>query len=209
MQTMRRVSILAAATIALVAVASVAWRLDVAFGARPTVPSLHGTDVFAAGMRPAPPFALRDQRGRLVRLRAFRGRVVAITFLDSRCTTQCPLVGRELASAQHILGSRYSPPVLIVSVAPGLDTRASVDHFVREAGIVGDWHWLIGTRRQLAPVWRAYGIYVRPTQHDIVHTAALYLIGGDGSVRVADAVPLSPQQLAQSVQALTSTVRSG
>ena len=49
------------------------------------LPALHGQATWAPGARPAPQFALRDQRGRLVSLSALRGRPVVLTFLDSLC----------------------------------------------------------------------------------------------------------------------------
>lgn len=39
----------------------------------------------------APSFTLVDQFGRKVSLSAFRGRVVIMAFVDSQCTTICPL----------------------------------------------------------------------------------------------------------------------
>ena len=45
------------------------------------------------------------------------------------------------------------------------------------------WRWLTGTHAQLARVWRAYGIDVRPEQGDIVHGAAVYLVDPRGYER--------------------------
>src|SRR5438067_7576492 len=41
--------------------------------------------------RPAPNFMLSDQFGRPVSLSSYRGKVVILSFDDSRCTTVCPL----------------------------------------------------------------------------------------------------------------------
>lgn len=166
-------------------------------------PTLRGTEVFPRGMEPALPFSLRDQNHRLVTLNSLRGQLSAVTFLDSHCTTQCPVVGRELAQVQRRLG-RTSPLVTVVISVNPQDTPASARAFIRESGLGGTWHWLMGTRRQLAPVWRAYGIVVRPSPTDIIHTAAVYLVDRHLSVRVADAVPLLPWQFIQSVRALAA-----
>jgi cytochrome oxidase Cu insertion factor (SCO1/SenC/PrrC family) len=50
---------------------------------------------------------------------------------------------------------------------------------------VAPWHWLMGTRKQLAPVWAAYHIYVspHPVDGDIEHTEALYLVDRRGDMR--------------------------
>ena len=162
---------------------------------------LAGTVVWPPGQRPAPSFALRDQTGRVITSRSLRGRVWALTFLDSNCTKACPTAARDLAVMQRTLGLGPRLSAIIVSVLPNYDTPARVRAFARRAGISGDWHWLFGTRKQLAPVWRAYGIFVVT---GLEHTAALYLVDRHGDVRVADAIPFIPDQLAGSVRFLAS-----
>jgi cytochrome oxidase Cu insertion factor (SCO1/SenC/PrrC family) len=164
---------------------------------------LGGTDVFSRhNALHAPPFALLDQSGRMIRLSSLHGHVLAITFLDSTCTKECPVAGRDLASTQNDLGRHSTLTVIVISVAPQHDTPATVQRYVREVGLTGPWHWLFGTHKQLVPVWRSYGILVQPVQGDIQHTAAVYLVDQRGLVRVADGVPFLPGQLAGSVKAL-------
>ncbi len=46
------------------------------------------------------------------------------------------------------------------------------------------WHWLMGGHAALAPVWRAYHVYVgRAANGDIPHTEALVLIDRRGYER--------------------------
>jgi cytochrome oxidase Cu insertion factor (SCO1/SenC/PrrC family) len=190
---------------ALLAVGATAVALHVKAAGSPGSGSLvlHGTDVFNRhnALR-APSFALRDQRGEIIRLSSWRGHILALTFLDSTCTKECPIAGRELARTQRDLGPQSPLTVMVVSVAPTHDTPATVNAYVREVGLTGRWHWLFGTYRRLLPVWETYGIDVQPTQGDIQHTAAVYLVDQRGFVRVADAVPFLPAQLAGSVRAL-------
>lgn len=160
---------------------------------------LEGTNVWGPGARHAPAFALRDQRGRLMSRARLRGHVWAITFLDSHCRRQCPVEARELARVQHLLGPSFPLKIIIVSVLPRYDTPARVRAFARKAGLTGSWHWMLGTRNELAPVWRRYGIFVVT---GVEHTAALYLVDRRGDVRVADAIPLASRRLAASVRAL-------
>jgi protein SCO1 len=174
--------------------------------ARPAQPAytlarLEGTDVWPSGMRPAPAFALRDQTGRFITRSGLRGHVWAVTFLDSKCRQACPVAAHALANVQRQLGPRYPLKIVIVSVLPRYDNPSTVRAFARHAGLSGDWHWLLGTRRQLVPVWQAYGIWVRT---GIEHTAALYLVDRRGDVRIADGVPFIPSQLAASVRALST-----
>lgn len=176
-----------------------------AHAARHPTYRLAGTVVWPPGKRPAPAFSLRDQNGRTVSRASLRGQVWAVTFLDSYCRQACPVVARDLAHVQRLLGRHDPMVVVIVSVLPQYDTPSRVKAFARRAGLRGNWHWLLGTPRRLAPVWRAYGIQVIT---GIEHTAALYLVDRRGDVRVADAIPFVPSQLAGSVRALAGGANS-
>lgn len=148
---------------------------------------MHGEAAWAAGTHPAPTIdTLRDQTGKLFSLASLRGRSVAIVFFDSHCHQECPLEGRELAAAEQSLAPAQRPVLVAVSVNP-LDTPASAASAAKAWGLasVASWHWLMGTRKQLAPVWAAYHIYVspHPVNGDIEHTEALYLVDRRGYMR--------------------------
>ncbi len=141
---------------------------------------VHGEAAWAEGTRPAPMIdTLHDQNGELFSLASLRGRSVAIVFFDSHCHQECPLEGRALAAAEQSLPAARRPVLVAVSVNP-LDTPASATSAAKAWGLASaaPWHWLMGTRKQLAPVWAAYHIYVspHPVGGDIVHTEALYLV---------------------------------
>lgn len=160
--------------------------------AAPALPAFHGQASWAGGERPAPPFALRDQRGAVVSLAALRGRPVLLVFLDSQCTTECPIAGRQLGSVLRRLPAARRPAVLVVSVDPRGDTHASIAHALAKWKLAGPWdvHWLsAATRSQLAAVWKAYGVTVEPATNDIVHSLALYLIDRRGDERTAYLFP--------------------
>jgi cytochrome oxidase Cu insertion factor (SCO1/SenC/PrrC family) len=159
---------------------------------RPLVPDFHGQATWASGARPAPPFALRDQRGRLVSLSALRGRPVLLTFLDSRCTQECPIAGRELGSILRRLPASQRPALVVVSVDPSGDTPAGIRQALAKWKLAGHWtvHWLNApTRARLARVWKAYGVVVEPATNDIVHSLALYLIDRNGDERTGYLFP--------------------
>ena len=119
---------------------------------------------------------LVDQTGRRFSLASLRGHPVAMVFFDSHCNQECPLEGRELAAAETSLPAAQRPVLVAVSVNP-LDTPASARKAARawRLAAVAPWHWLMGTRARLAPIWHAYNIYVgRSKDGDIPHTEALY-----------------------------------
>lgn len=163
--------------------------------AAPPLPELHGQGVWAAGARPAPDFALRDQSGTLVSLRALRGHTVLLTFLDSQCHSSCPIVGRQLGSVLRRLAPAARPVVVVVSVDPKGDTPAEIRHALATWQLQGPWmlHWVNGSSRaQLARVWSRYGVVVQPKSNDVVHSLALYLIDRRGDERTAYLFPFLP-----------------
>ena len=147
---------------------------------------LEGQASWPPGARPAPAIdTLLDQSGRRFSLSSLHGQTVALAFFDSHCNQECPLEGRELAAAEQSLPAAQRPVLVAVSVNP-LDTPASARKAARAWGLaaVASWHWLMGTRAQLAGVWKAYDIYVgRPVNGDIPHTEALVLIDRAGYER--------------------------
>ena len=162
--------------------------------------AVNGDAVWKAGTRPAPSFDLTDQRGRSVSLASLRGRPLLLTFLDSKCTTLCPIVGHQLGVVERHLGGQ---PVrlVIVSVDPA-DTRHTVAAAARKWGWHGHWQWLMGTPARIAPVWRAYGIGVQPTATDIAHSMAVYVIDGQGDERAGFLPPLAISRLVSDVRLL-------
>jgi protein SCO1/2 len=172
--------------------------------------TMQGDITWPAGKRPAPDFTLRDQRGQRVSLSAFRGRPVIVTFLDSRCTSLCPVEGRFLADVDRMLPAAQRPVIVTVSVNP-TDTPDSVRTFVAtHARWSGPWYWLMGTKAQLAPVWKAYAIEVIQTRKlvagvhftSVDHSAALYLVDPKGYERSGYLMPFTPRSLAQDVRSL-------
>jgi protein SCO1 len=159
---------------------------------------------WAPGAKPAPGLALRDQFGALVSLRSLHGHVVLLTFLDSRCKRECPLEGHVLRDVQRGLRGTGVVPV-VVSVDPWADTGASAKAFAARSGWSGGWHWLLGSRAALAPVWRAYHIAVRRTPGDVLHSTALYVIDSVGDLRAGYLFPFSAAAVTRDVQRVEGT----
>jgi cytochrome oxidase Cu insertion factor (SCO1/SenC/PrrC family) len=166
--------------------------------AAPILPGLHGQVSWAPGERAAPSFRLRNQHGTTVSLAGLRGRPVLVTFLDSLCTTQCPVTGHQLGTVLRRMDPADRPTLVIVSVDPRGDTRASIRRAASNWGLAGPWrwHWLRGTRAELSRVWAAYGITVQPATNDITHGLALYLVDRRGSQRTGYLFPFLPNFVA-------------
>jgi protein SCO1/2 len=134
-----------------------------------------------------PQFALRDSVGHLVRLSQFRGKAVLLTFIYAHCPDTCPLILANLHTALLKLGPAAKKlQIVAVSVDPTGDTPATVKAFLAAHHMTGRIEYLVGSFKQLAPVWHAYGIAVQgsPSSREVSHSAFLYGITGRGSVLV-------------------------
>jgi cytochrome oxidase Cu insertion factor (SCO1/SenC/PrrC family) len=178
-------------------------------GGSPAAPGsgFHGQASWGPEERRAPPFTLRDHRGASVSLEALAGRPVLLTFFDSQCKEQCPIEGTQLATILRDLKPDERPTLLIVSVNPGGDTPASIRKAMAAWRLTGPWrsHWLRGTQRDLAPVWREYGIEVQPTTNNITHGLVLYLIDREGYQRTGYLFPFLPNFVARDLRSLART----
>jgi protein SCO1/2 len=156
---------------------------SIACGTQP--PALAGTDL---GSGEAPGFTLTDGRTAApLALSSLRGKVVVISFLYTRCPDICPLTAEHFRVAQDELGDDAADVVfLAVSTDPANDTPKAVQEFSRDHRLDRSWHYLIGSRAQLASVWSAYGIVATPDPDapTITHTDAVYLIDRQGRERV-------------------------
>jgi protein SCO1/2 len=154
---------------------------------RPRSPGLRGPRPPAQFLgRPAPAFDLRDARGGRLSARALRGRPFAVTFLYTRCVDTCPLIGAQLAEALSRLGplaARVS--VVAVSVDPAHDTAAAARAWLRRLREPPSFHYLVGTARELAPVWDAYSVEPQdPRYVSSTHSASIWLVDRAGRLRV-------------------------
>ena len=152
----------------------------------------------------APDFTLRDYRGVAVAMRSLRGRVVVLSFVDSKCTEKCPIVTSVIALALHRLPPQIRREVvpLLITVSPRVDTRARVKRFlVARRALSVD--YLIGSVHELRPVWKAYGILPAvDTGNPGIHSSDVRIFNRDGvwvSTQHAG-VDLTPQNLVYDIR---------
>jgi len=160
---------------------------------------------FAGGvLPPIPPvgFSLRDQDGRPLSAHTLRGRVVVLTFLYAGCGDTCTIVADQIRGALDDVGGRV--PALAVSVDPAGDTPARARAYLARHELTGRLRFLLGSRAQLAPVWRTFG--VQPRGRRFAATLQVVVIGPDGRPRVGFPVDqLTPEKLAHDVRELNAT----
>jgi protein SCO1/2 len=130
---------------------------------------------------PSPTFALRDQNGRPVSVEDLRGSAAIVTFVYSTCDDTCPAMARQIATALDTLGEDV--PTLLISVDPEGDTPGSAQRFLNKMGLRDRARFVLGSRAQLAPVWKAYGIQPQGAGFD--HSAYALIIDRKGRQRVS------------------------
>jgi protein SCO1/2 len=133
---------------------------------------------------PAAGFTLRSSTGQQVSLSQFRGKAVLLTFIYDHCPDVCPLIVANLHNALLQMGPQKAKQVqiLAVSVDPKGDTPKTVAQFLAAHEMTGRMKYLIGSKQELAPVWKSYGVQVQatPDQREVGHSAFVYGITGSG-----------------------------
>jgi protein SCO1 len=107
--------------------------------------------VFAANLH-AGSFSLTDQDGRPVTLSQYRGQVVVLSFMYSRCRDACPVMATEIRGALAELPHRVRVPVLAISVDPAHDTPVSARAFLAREDMSRRMRFLLGKPGQLRAV---------------------------------------------------------
>jgi protein SCO1/2 len=145
----------------------------------------------------APGFRLRDQDGRPTTLAGLRGRPVILTFMYSTCEDTCPATARQIAQSLDDLGEDV--PTVIVSVDPQNDTAATAQQFLNKMRLRGRATFVLGTRAQLAPIWKSYAVL--PQGEGFEHSAVVLVLDAEGRQRVTFPVDkLTSSDLAHDVR---------
>jgi len=106
---------------------------------------------------PAPEFALTSQDGAPVTLADYRGKVVAVTFILTMCTTTCPILTPMMSFVQDQLGRDFGAKISFVSITidPERDTADVLQQYAQSFGAnFAGWSFLLALRRQ-SGMWRS------------------------------------------------------
>jgi len=159
----------------------------------------HSTDGFAAftaeaarraeilrSPRPLPAAVLEDQDGRSFRLQDYRGKLLAVEFIYTRCSTICRSLGMAFSQIrdhvpQAMLGSDFA--LLSISFDAARDDTPSLKAYGDAHG-ADSRHWRIArvcNAADLQQLLDAFGIVVIPDGlGGFEHNAAIHLLGRDG-----------------------------
>ncbi len=148
-------------------------------------PPYEGTELSGA----APDFKLMNQQGTIKSLADFRGKVVVLTFMDSRCTDTCPLTAVHFRETYRQLDKYESDQIVFLGVNVNVEASAVPDVLETthawHLNEIPNWHFLTGNPESLEPVWKDYGISAAPNPdgHSIMHTPGTFLIDPLGQKR--------------------------
>jgi protein SCO1 len=137
---------------------------------------------------PAPEFALTSQDGGEVNLADLRGKVVAVTFIFTRCTDTCPVLTPMMSFVQDRLGSGFGAKIAFVSITvdPERDTPEVLKEYGEAFGAnFAGWFFLTGSPSAIADVVRRYGVFAAKAENGSVdHTFLTSIIDRRGVLRV-------------------------
>ena len=154
--------------------------------------------VMPEGLR-APDFTLPNQDGERVSMRDLRGEPVIVTFLYTNCDDTCPAQAQTVRGALDELGADV--PALAVAVDPPRDTQQSARAFLAEQRATGRLDFVLGSRRQLRPVWN--GFFIAPQTVTQEHQARFTLVDKRGFQRVGyPGFEATPERLAHDLRIL-------
>lgn len=152
----------------------------------------------------APNFALTSYRGNVVRMQSLRRKVVLVTFLDTDCRTKCPLIATVVGDGLRLLAASERRKVvpLALTVNPASDTPTTVRRFLRQRDAL-NLDFLLGTTRQMRPVWRAFHVLAAAETGDAdVHSADVRVYDPTGEWVSTMHLPpdLTPKNLAHDIR---------
>ncbi|MEM8626913.1 MAG: SCO family protein [Pseudomonadota bacterium] len=155
------------------------------------------------------PFKLVSHTGAPVSDADFRGRHMLVMFGFTHCQDFCPAELQVISAALDKLsaGQRAQLAPLFITIDPERDTQTALSLYIPEfhQAITG----LTGTRAQIDEAIAAYRVYARkvpmsdddPTAYTMDHSTYIYLMGPDGKYIRHFRYGVTPQQLAEALQA--------
>jgi protein SCO1/2 len=156
-----------------------------------------------------PDFALHDQDGRLVRSQDFRGKVVVLSFLETKCRAACPIIVGEIARAWKLLtpSERAESAAVAISVDPRDDTPPNIRSFLRRHLASRTIRYLVAPLPVMRDVWRRFFVLSAVASGNAdTHSAPVRIYGRDLTWLAAQhvGVDLSPRNLAHDIRVALS-----
>ena len=132
-----------------------------------------------------PDFLLTDQLGRNVHLSDFRGQVVAVNFIYTRCPLPdvCPRLSANFARLQRRFRERLGRGLVLLSISidPQHDTPEVLQGYGKIWGANPEgWRFLTGGTREIRQVAERFGMVYWAEEGMLAHTSDTGVIARDG-----------------------------
>ena len=141
-----------------------------------------------------PNFTLRNQNNREIHMRDYRGKILLLTFIYTRCPVPdyCALMSDNFAQIDRALGQ--DPEVyekthlLSISIDPSYDTpevlksygAAHTERYENET--FAHWEFAAGTTEQVKKIAEYFGLTYFPDKDQIIHALRTVIVSPDGKV---------------------------
>jgi protein SCO1/2 len=137
---------------------------------------------------PAPGFTLTSQDGAQVSLANLRGKVVAVTFIFTRCTATCPVLTPMMSLVRDRLGRDFGTKTVFASITvdPEHDTPEMLKLYAQMYGAdVAGWSFLTGPPPAIADLTRRYGVFAAKNANgEVEHSFLTSIVDQRGILRV-------------------------
>jgi protein SCO1/2 len=157
---------------------------------------------------PIPDFELVDQHNAAIRLSALKGKVIAVTFIYTRCPLPdyCPRMIENFRAVRSRLAARMDRDLVLLTISfdPKYDTPQMLATYAasNRAGGPG-WHFLTGDPANIERVCNAFGIQYWPEEGLITHSLQTAVIDRDGRLAgTVEGKDFTPQQLGDLITAV-------
>ena len=154
-----------------------------------------------------PDFTLIDQDGRAATLSSFRGKLIAVDFIYTRCPLPnvCPMLSANFARLQKRFGDKIT--LLSITLDPQYDTPAVLtDYAQRWRADSRNWHFLTGSADEIRKVAGHFGVIFWPEEGAITHTSSTAIIDRTGRLAATvEGSSFTSQQLIDLIQTLLPT----
>jgi protein SCO1/2 len=131
-----------------------------------------------------PDWTLVNQHNEKVRLRDFRGKVVVIQFLYTRCPLPevCPRLAATFSRIQRRFPDRMSRDLILLSITldPNYDTPEVLSRYANLWRPQLGWQFLTGTEADIRFVANRLGLIYWPEEGVITHNSTIGLIDRQG-----------------------------
>ncbi len=134
---------------------------------------------------PVPDFELIDQSGTPLALSALRGKVVAVTFVYTRCPLPdyCPRMVENFRALRSRFADRMGRELVLLSISfdPRYDTPDILQKYAAGHGAGGTgWHFLTGDASRIERVCAAFGVEYWAEEGLITHSLQTAVVDREG-----------------------------